>query len=122
MVRNKVKQESTLRRCALIGIARIAGGLLLLALLALSAHAADDRAVKSKVPPVYPELAKRMKITGVVKVEATVDAEGKVTDVKTLNGSHTLAPAAEDAVRKWRFVPGPGTSTVDVDINFAMGQ
>jgi TonB family protein len=121
MVRSKMNQESTVRRCAVRGLGRLAA-LLLLALLALPARAADDREVKSKVAPVYPELAKRMKITGVVKVEATVDAEGKVTDVKTLRGSHTLSPAAEDAVRKWRFVPGPGTSTVDVDINFAMAQ
>jgi TonB family protein len=63
-----------------------------------------------------------MKLTGVVKVEATIDAEGKVPDVKTLSGSHTLSPAAEDAVRKWKFMPGPGISTVDVDINFAMAQ
>ena len=35
--------------------------------------AAEERAVKSRVAPVYPELAKRMKIMGVVKVEATVD-------------------------------------------------
>jgi TonB family protein len=90
--------------------------------LALPGHAAGDRAIKSKVPPVYPELAKRMKIGGVVKIEATVDADGKVTDVKTLSGSHTLSPAAEDAVRKWKFVSGDGTATVDVDVNFAINQ
>jgi TonB family protein len=83
---------------------------------------ASDRAVKTKVPPVYPEIAKRMKITGVVKVEATVDADGKVTDVKTLSGSRTLSPAAEEAVRKWKFAPAAVTSTEDVDVNFAMAQ
>ena len=33
------------------------------------------RKVKSKVAPVYPELARRMNITGVVKVQITVAAE-----------------------------------------------
>ena len=56
--------------------------LALLLALALPGRAADERAVKSRVPPVYPEIAKRMRITGAVKVEATVDAGGKVTDVK----------------------------------------
>ncbi len=65
----------------------------LIGVLALPGYA-SDRVVKSKVPPVYPEIAKRMKITGVVKVEATVDADGKVTDVKTLSGSRTLSPTA----------------------------
>ena len=93
----------------------------LIGVLALPGFA-SDRLVKSKVPPVYPEIAKRMKITGVVKVEATVDADGKVTDVKTLSGSRTLSPAAEEAVRKWKFAPTGATSTEDVDVNFAMAQ
>jgi len=90
--------------------------------ISVTAGAAEERAVKSRVSPVYPELAKRMKITGVVKVEASVDAEGKVTGVKTLSGSHALSTAAEDAVSKWRFVAAPAPSTVDVDVNFALGQ
>lgn len=94
--------------------------LALIMAVALPAVAANDRAVKTKVPPVYPELAKRMKITGIVKVQATVDADGKVTAVKTVTGNSSLQNAAEEAVRKWKFVPGDGTATVDVDVNFAM--
>ncbi len=91
----------------------------LMAVLAVPCNA-SDRAVKSKVPPIYPEIAKRMKITGQVKIEATVDADGKVTDVKTLSGSHTLSPAAEEAVRKWKFVPADAPTTENVDVNFAL--
>jgi TonB family protein len=90
--------------------------------MALPGSAASDRPVKSRVPPIYPELAKRMKIAGIVKVEATVDADGKVTGVKTLSGSTALQTAAEDAVRKWKFGPGDGTATVAVDVNFSMAQ
>jgi TonB family protein len=103
------------------GLHFVVAAWVLIGLLALPGYA-SDRVVKSKVPPVYPEIAKRMKITGVVKVEATVDADGKVTDVKTLSGSHTLSPAAEEAVRKWKFAPAAATSTEDVDVNFAMAQ
>lgn len=42
---------------------------------------ADERAVKLKVAPVYPEIAKRMKIGDVVRLEVTVDPDGKVVDV-----------------------------------------
>lgn len=83
---------------------------------------AEDRAVKSRVAPVYPEIAKRMRITGVVKMEVTVDAEGKVTDVKTVSGNHMLAVTAEETVRKWKFSPGAGQSTVPIDMNFDLGQ
>jgi TonB family protein len=91
-------------------------------MVAATAYASTDRAVKSRVPPAYPELAKRLKIDGVVTLEATVDADGKVTAVKTVHGSKVLSQAAEDAVSKWKFVPGPSTSTEEVDVKFALAQ
>lgn len=109
--------RETMRRGMLIGSMCV-----LVLGMALPCRAGEDRAVKSRVAPVYPELAKRMKIGGVVKVEATVDAEGKVTDVKTVSGNHLLSPAAEDAVRKWKFAPGTENSTVDIDVNFSGAQ
>lgn len=103
------------------GLVRVAV-LALVAAMALPASAANERAVKTKVPPVYPELAKRMKISGAVKVEATIDPEGKVTRAKAVSGNSALQNAAEEAVRKWKFVSGEGTATVDVDVVFAMSQ
>lgn len=97
-----------------------AAALALMVTLAMPAHAADARAVKSRTPPVYPEIARRMKVTGEVKIMVTVDAEGKVTDVQPLSGNRILSAAAEEAVRKWRFDPGPGISTVEVAVNFAL--
>jgi TonB family protein len=103
--------------CGILKVAALA----MLMILPLSGRA-EDRAVKQRVPPVYPELAKRMKITGEVKLQATVDADGKVTDVKLISGSSALVNAAEDAVRKWKFAPGTGVDQVDVSVNFAMSQ
>ena len=79
-----------LRKAGMLQLAAMAAVLA----FAIPGRAGDGRAVKSRVAPVYPELAKRMKIIGVVKIEATVDAEGKVVDVKTLSGSRTLSLAA----------------------------
>jgi TonB family protein len=99
-----------------------AAALALIVTMALPARAADDRAVKSRVAPIYPEIARRMKITGAVKIEATVDADGKVSEAKTVAGNRILAPAAEDAVRKWKFAPGAGTAKVNVEVDFAGAQ
>jgi len=90
--------------------------------IAATAHASSDRPVKSRIAPNYPELAKRLKITGTVKLEATVDAAGKVTAVKTVSGSKALSQAAEDAVSKWKFAAGSETSTEEVEVNFAFSQ
>jgi len=99
-----------------------AAALGLLLAMALPARAGDDRAIKTRVAPVYPEIARRMKVAGVVRLEATVDPQGKVKEVKTVSGNHMLSVAAEDAVRQWRFAPAPEDSTVNVDVNFAATQ
>jgi TonB family protein len=96
-----------------------AAALALIVTMALPARAADDRAVKSRVAPIYPDIARRMKISGAVKIEATVDPDGKVSEAKTVSGNRILAPAAEDAVRKWKFAPGAGTAKVNVEVDFA---
>jgi TonB family protein len=104
-------QFRSIRRFALVAAAILT--------LSVPSWSATDRAVIQKVPPSYPEMAKRLQISGVVKVEATVEPNGSVSDVKTVSGNHMLSPAAEMAVRKWKFEPGPAKSTVDVEINFA---
>jgi TonB family protein len=107
---------------------KIAVGLAVFALaisVALPLRAADDhsdRAIKQRVSPTYPELAKRMRVSGVVRVSATVAPDGSVSATKTVSGNHMLSGAAEDAVHKWKFVTGPAESTVEVDINFALAQ
>jgi TonB family protein len=90
--------------------------------LAIPANAADGRNVKSKVSPIYPEVAKRLKIEGVVNIEAAVDADGKVNSARAVGGNPILAPAAEDAVRKWKFESGSGVSNVKVDVNFVLSH
>lgn len=92
--------------------------LAILAAMALPGRAADERAVKSRVAPVYPEIAKRMRVSGVVRLQVTVDADGRVLDVKPVSGNQMLSGAAQEAVKKWKFVAGDGQSTVQVSLSF----
>jgi TonB family protein len=61
------------------------------------------RKAKSKVAPAYPELARKMNITGVVRIQITVAANGSIKDAKLVGGHPVLANAALDAVKKWRY-------------------
>jgi|SRR5271170_3554112 len=81
-----------------------------------------DRKVKSRVAPLYPELAKRMNISGVVKILITVAPNGTVKDAKLAGGHPVLANAALDAVRKWRFEAGPQESKGIVELRFDPNQ
>ena len=78
----------------------------------------DDRKIKSKVNPVYPELAKKMNVTGVVKVQVTVAANGTVKSAKAIGGHPLLIDPAVDAVKKWRYEPGAEDSTEVVEFRF----
>ncbi len=83
-----------------------------------TAQAAGRKAV-DKVPAVYPELAKRNRIRGVVKVEVVVRENGSVKSTKVLGGSPLLINSAADAVRKWKFEPASQETTEVVQIEFA---
>ena len=73
------------------------------------------RRAKTKVQPVYPELARRMNITGTVKIEVVVAPNGTVKDARVVGGHPVLAGAALDAAKKWRFEPSGGENTGVID-------
>jgi len=76
------------------------------------------RKLKTKVAPIYPELARRMNIVGVVKVQITVEKNGAIKNTKLVGGHPILAGAAMDAVRKWRYEPGGEETTGVVEFHF----
>ncbi len=76
------------------------------------------RRAKSKVQPIYPELARRMNISGTVKVEVVVSPNGAVKEARVVGGHPVLANAALDAAKKWRFEPAAGESTGIIDFKF----
>lgn len=83
---------------------------------AVLTHAEDStRKIKSKVAPQYPDLAKKMNVTGAVKLELIVAANGQVKAVRPLGGHPLLIDAAETAVKQWRYEPGAeGTEVVEI--------
>jgi periplasmic protein TonB len=61
--------------------------------------------VVTRVKPDYPEIAKQIRVSGQVELEATIDEDGAVVSIKTLTGNPILAKAAVDALKKWKFKP-----------------
>ena len=99
----------------------LATGLLLVSLAAgwgSSAKAQNGSRSVKKVQPVYPELARRMKIHGVVKIEVTVAPNGTVKETKVIGGHPLLVEASVDAVRRWKYAPAPDETVETAVINF----
>jgi TonB family protein len=61
--------------------------------------------VVKKVQPVYPELAREARIVGRVGLKVVITPQGDLGKVQLIYGHPILAPAAMDAVRKWKFRP-----------------
>ena len=57
----------------------------------------------SSVPPVYPALAKTQHVAGDVRIDALIDANGRVTTMKVVAGPSVLHRAAMDALRQWKY-------------------
>src|SRR2546425_2656157 len=67
----------------------------------------SKRKVKTKTAPMYPDLAKRMNVTGKVKIEVVITPEGRVKSTRVVGGHPLLVQACQDAVKEWKFVPAP---------------
>jgi protein TonB len=63
------------------------------------------QAATSKVQPVYPPIAKQLKIEGVVELEAVVGESGKVEKVNIVSGNSLLTRTSSDALKQWKFTP-----------------
>ncbi len=57
------------------------------------------------VPPQYPELARSVKVEGVVIIEAIIGSDGKVEQARVLRSKPLLDEAALAAVRAWEYTP-----------------
>jgi len=76
------------------------------------------RKVKVRIAPVYPDLARRMNVVGKVKIEVVVAPDGRVKSTRVVGGHPLLVQACQDAVKDWKFVPGPDETTQIVEFDF----
>lgn len=76
------------------------------------------RKVKSKTSPTYPELARRMSVSGKVKIEVIITPDGRVRSTRVIGGHPLLVQSCQDAVKEWKFVPAPEETTQVVEFDF----
>jgi TonB family protein len=80
------------------------------------------RKVNHRIMPDYPPVARQMNITGKVKIQAVVEADGHVKSTHAVGGSPLLIQAAERALKEWKFEPGPKETTEVVEFDFTGQQ
>jgi TonB family protein len=83
--------------------------------------------VLTRVQPVYPDLAKTMRVEGVVHLAVIIAKDGTIQEIHSLGGPAVLITAAMDAVKQWVYrttlLNGqPVQVETTVDINFTLNQ
>ena len=76
------------------------------------------RQVKHLLTPQYPELAKKLNLSGTVRIEVTIAPDGAVKRTRVLGGHPLLAASAEEAAQKSSFEPGPKETTEIIEFKF----
>lgn len=102
-----------------LGVALLGGSVAVVSTRGQSEEApGSKRRVKYMGKPVYPDLAKKLNLSGTVKVEVIVGADGKVKRTRVVGGHPVLAAEAEKAAMQSEFDPGPKETTEVIEFRF----
>ena len=83
--------------------------------------------ILKKTPPIYPQLAKSARVSGVVHLAAIISKDGTIQELHSLGGPALLIQAAMDAVKQWVYRPTmlngePVQVETTIDVNFTLNQ
>lgn len=79
----------------------------------------------NKIIPAYPPLARAMRTSGHVELQATISRAGTIENLRVMSGPTVFQQAAIDAVRQWRYQPyllngQPVEVETTIDVNFTL--
>jgi len=84
----------------------------------VKSQAQDGRQVISHPAPVYSDFARKLGVTGAVKVQVVIAPDGKIKETKVIGGHPVLIGAVEEALKNWRYAPGSGETTAVLEFHF----
>src|ERR1700693_6261596 len=76
------------------------------------------RRAKVRIEPSYPERARQLKLTGKVRIEGIVSPDGNIKNTRVVGGSPLLVDAALDAIKQWKYEPGPRETLEKIEFSF----
>lgn len=82
----------------------------------------SKRKVKYRTNPQYSDLARRMSLSGKVKIELVIAPDGHVKTARAVGGHPLLVQSCLDAVKDWKFETAPDETTQIVEFEFKNNQ
>ena len=83
-----------------------------------SLHAQEGRKLISHPAPAYPEAARKFSLSGVVKVQVVIAADGHVKDIKVIGGHPMLVLSVQETLKTWQYAPASGETTATLEFTF----
>jgi TonB family protein len=80
--------------------------------------AQESRKVISNPEPPYPEVARRLRLSGAVKVQIVIAPDGKVKETKITGGHPIFVNSVEETLKNWRYAPASTETTTQLEFNF----
>jgi TonB family protein len=122
--------QSKLNRSTIVRNSCVAALLLLVAASPISTLASvrESPMPVRTVSPAYPSELRVLKVSGLVVVECTVDANGNVTDARVRKSTNSqFDQFATDAVKQWKFKPAqldgaPVSAAILIPVKFVADQ
>lgn len=87
-------------------------------LTAVNAPAQESRKVLSNPEPPYPEVARRLRLSGVVKVQVVISTDGKIKETKITGGHPIFVNSVEETLKNWKYAPASAETTTQLEFNF----
>jgi len=98
----------------------IAAGLLTISIASAQQSTVEEgkRKAKTRNNPQYSDLARRMGLSGKVKIEIVIAPDGRVKSARAIGGHPVLVQSCLDAVKDWRFESAPEETTQIMEFDF----
>jgi hypothetical protein len=89
-----------------------------LMLTTVSLLAQDGRKAITNPAPPYPEVAKRFRLAGSVKVQVVIATDGHIKSVKPIGGHPVLVVAVKETLKEWKYAPASSETTTVLEFDF----
>jgi len=103
---------------ACLRVLQAAALILGLASVAATVRAEENRKAVVTPKPDYPDMARKLSLHGIAKIQVIIAANGHVVDAKVVGGHPILANAALFAARNWKFEAGSTETTEILEFRF----
>lgn len=80
--------------------------------------AQDARKAITNPAPPYPEVAKKFRLTGIVKVQVMIAADGHIKSVRPIGGHPVLVDAVKETLKDWKYAPASSETTTVLEFDF----